>query len=260
VVKRRLIPKLLLRSSQFGSTQRMVLVTTVNYDRIINAGDPVSQAKIYEAQSADELIFLNINPSQETKSLVLNIIRKVSEEIFMPITIGGGISKLDDFRELLSNGADKVSINTEAVLRPELISMASARFGAQCVVVSIDYKEVNNKRTVYINGGKTPTELDALDWALQCETLGAGEILVTNIGHDGKQEGLDTRFIEEVSSRVKIPVIASGGCGLAKHFIEGFRAGADAVSAGTFFCFKDQSPIQTRSHISNAGIPIRLHK
>jgi cyclase len=245
---------------EFGNTQRMVLVTTVNYDKIINAGDPVSQAKIYEAQSADELIFLNINPSSENKNLVLNIIRKVSEEIFMPITIGGGVNTVEDFRDLLSNGADKVSINTSAVEKPELIAAASKKYGAQCVVVSIDYKNVNGKNKVFINGGKTPTDLNPIDWAVECERLGAGEILLTCIDNDGTQSGIDTEILKELCNRVKIPVIASGGCGLASHFIDGFNAGADAVSAGTFFCFKDQSPIQTRSHISNAGIPIRLHK
>jgi cyclase len=237
-----------------------VLVTTVNYDKIINAGDPVSQAKIYEAQSADELIFLNINPSPENKNLVLNIIRKVSEEIFMPITIGGGVNTVEDFRDLLSNGADKVSVNTAAVQKPELITAASDKYGAQCVVASIDYKKVDGKNKVFINGGKTPTDLNPLDWAVECERLGAGEILITCIDNDGTQSGMDTAILKELCNRVKIPVIASGGCGLASHFIDGFNAGADAVSAGTFFCFKDQSPIQTRSHISNAGIPIRLHK
>ena len=260
MVKRRLIPKLLLRSMKFGNLEKMVLVTTTNYDKITNAGDPVSQAKIYEAQSADELIFLNIQPNTENKKSILSIIRKVSEEIFMPITIGGGISSLDDFRDLLSNGADKVSINTSAVLNPKLISEASARYGAQCVVVSIDYRNFDGLNFVCINGGETKTNLNPVDWAIEAERLGAGEILITCIDNDGTQNGLDTNVLKQICSKIKIPVIASGGCGLASHFIDGFNAGADAVSAGTFFCFKDQSPIQTRSHISNAGIPIRLHK
>ncbi len=260
MVKRRLIPKLLLRSMTFGNSERMVLVTTVNYDKNINAGDPVSQAKIYEAQSADELIFLNINATTENKNLVLNIIRKVSEEIFMPITIGGGVKELSDFRDLLSNGADKVSINTQAVLDPSFITSASEKFGAQCVVVSIDYKKIHGNNKVFIKNGKTETALEPVAWAIEAERLGAGEILITSIDKDGTQTGLDIDIVAEISRSVKIPVIASGGCGLASHFIDGFKAGADAVSAGTFFCFKDQSPIQTRSHISTAGIPIRLHK
>jgi len=245
---------------QFGSLEKMVLVTTTKYDKITNAGDPVSQAKIYEAQSADELIFLNIQPTNENKKSVLSIIRKVSEEIFMPITIGGGVSSVSDFRDLLSSGADKVSVNSHAVLNPHLISEASSKYGAQCVVVSIDYKKINGVNKVYINGAKTETDLNPVEWAVEAERLGAGEILISCIDNDGMQNGLDTEIVKQICDKVKIPVIASAGCGLASHFIDGFNAGADAVSAGTFFCFKDQSPIQTRSHISNAGIPIRLHK
>ena len=260
MVKRRLIPKLLLRPIQFGNQQRMVLVTTCQFDKMVNAGDPVSQAKIYEAQSADELIFVNIRPEEQDRQLVLNIIRKVSEEIFMPVTIGGGVKSIKDFRDLLNNGADKVSVNTAAVKDPSLIKKASDHFGAQCVVVSIDYKMVNGKAEVYIENGKKATGMDPISWAKEAEKLGAGEILLTSIDHDGMQEGLDLNMLGQICKEVKIPVIASGGCGLATHFIEGFKAGADAVSAGTFFCFKDQSPIQTRSHIRNAGIPVRLHK
>ena len=260
MVKRRLIPKLLLKSVQLGSLNKMVLVTTVNYDKVINAGDPVSQAKIYEAQSADELVFLDIDSKIENRKLVIDIIRKVSEEIFMPITIGGGVENLDDFRLLLSNGADKVAVNTHAVKNPDLIMQASKKYGAQCVVVSIDYKKTLDGYKVFINGGKEETEYDPLNWAKECEKSGAGEILLTNIDNDGSSNGLDVEMIYLVTKNVNIPVIASGGCGLARHFIEGFKAGADAVSAGTFFCFRDQSPIQTRSHIANAGIPVRLHK
>jgi cyclase len=260
MVKHRIIPKLLLKSINFGDTKRMVLVTTVNYDKVINAGDPVSQAKIYEAQSADELVFLNIQPSIENKLLALNIIRKLSEEIFMPITVGGGVSTLDDIRNLLSNGADKVSINTSAVTNPAFISLASKKFGAQCVVVSIDYMKINGIRKVFINSGKTATDLDPLAWAIKCEELGAGEILISSIDNDGTKKGLDIELFEQLCKEVRIPVIVSGGCGLASHFIDGFNAGADAVCAGTFFCFKDQNPIQTRSRIANAGITIRLHR
>jgi len=260
VVKRRLIPKLLLKLVQFGSLKRMVLVTTVHYDKAVNVGDPVSQAKIYEAQSADELIFLDIDSSVENREIVIDIIRKVSEEIFMPITIGGGVKDVDDFRLFLSNGADKVAINTYAVKTPDLITQASKKFGAQCVVVGIDYKKMHGGYKVFIDGGKEETEYDPLIWAKECEKLGAGEILLTNIDNDGVGEGMDVDMISMVTKQINIPVIASGGCGLASHFIQGFNAGADAVSAGTFFCFKDQSPIQTRAHIANAGIPIRLHK
>jgi imidazole glycerol-phosphate synthase subunit HisF len=238
----------------------MILVTSTAYSTYTSVGDPVSQAKIYEAQSADELILLNIQPTAKNKVSIIEIIRKLSEEIFMPITIGGGVSSLDDFRILLSNGADKVAVNTNAVLYPSLISEASAKYGAQCVVVSIDYMNCDGKSNVYIDGGKTKTDKSPIDWAIEAERLGAGEILITCINNDGRQRGLDVNLLKQICDKIKIPVIASGGCGLSSHFVDGFNAGASAVSAGTFFCFKDQNPMQTRSQINNAGIAIRLHK
>lgn len=260
MVKRRIIPKLLLKSLQLGNFKKIALVTTVQYSKHINAGDPVSQAKIYEAQSADELIFLNIDYENQDRKLVVEMLKKVSEEIFMPITFGGGVKTVDDFRLLLNSGADKVSINSEAINNPSFITESSKKYGAQCVVVSIDYKNTEEGNRVYINNGTTKTNWEPVEWAIECQKLGAGEILITNINRDGINEGLDTTIINQLSKNINIPIIASGGCGLAKHFIDGFNAGADAVSAGTFFCFKDQSPIQTRSHIANSGIPIRLHK
>lgn len=258
--KRRLIPKLQLQLVKYGKLERLVLVTTVNFDKVISVGDPVSQAKIYEAQSADELIFVCLEPSPTIRPLLIEIARKISEEIFIPITIGGGVTTIEDFKELLRNGADKVSINTNAVLNPELIQEASAIFGAQCVVVSIDYKQdIDNKNYVYINGGKTKTDLNPIEWAVECARLGAGEILLTSIDRDGTSKGLDIDIISQITSQVSIPIIAAGGCGLSSHFVDGFITGrADAVSAGTFFSFKDQNPIQTRSQIKNAGVSIRV--
>lgn len=154
----------------------------------------------------------------------------------------------------------KISLNTYAFKNPNFIKESSSIYGAQCIVCSIDYKLENGKAIVFINNGKEKTNVHLIDWAIECEKLGAGELLITNINHDGCNNGLDLIELKKVCCNVKIPVIASGGCGLAKHFIEGFEAGADAVSAGTYFCFKDQNPIQTRSHIANANIPIRLHK
>jgi cyclase len=260
MLKRRLIPKLQLKTVLLGGRERLLLVTTVNFDGVIEIGDPVSQAKIYEAQAADELIFVDIDSSLQRGQAIIPIIRKTTAQIFMPITVGGGVETVDDFKLLLSNGADKVSINTAAVRNPELIRSASRIYGAQCVVVSIDYRiHANGTTEVFINGGKQATGLSVLEWAKQAADLGAGEILLCSIDRDGTGSGLDLETLKSVTSAVNLPVIASGGCGLGSHFVDGFLAGgADAVSAGTFFCGRDQNPMQARAHIYNAGIPIRI--
>lgn len=261
MLKRRLIPKLQMKAKRFGTTTRMVLVTTIQFDKVIEIGDPVSQAKIYEAQAADELIFLDLDASTENRETVVEVVRKAAEQIFMPFTVGGGVRTLADFRRLLLSGADKVSVNTAAVENPNLIAEASAAFGAQCVVLSIDYRQDKYcNYQVWIKGGKVKTDMDPVAWAVEGEKRGAGEILLTSIDRDGTRRGLDLSLTCRVAESVSIPVITSGGCGLASHFIEGFQSGlADAVSAGTYFCFKDENPMQTRAQISNAGIPIRLH-
>lgn len=260
MAKRRIIPKLQMKTSISGNG-RMALVTTMGFDRVIEVGDPVSQAKIYQAQAADELVFLDLDSYNHKKGILVDTIRSAAEQIFIPFTVGGGVKSIDDFRLLLSNGADKVSINTVAVENPSLITLASEVYGAQCVVVSIDYrKNVDGRNFVWIRGGTKKTDLDPVEWAIECERLGAGEILVTSIDRDGSRKGLDIEITKRIADAISIPVITSGGCGLASHFIEGFKEGnADAVSAGTFFCFQDQNPMQTRAHIKNAGIPIRIH-
>jgi imidazole glycerol-phosphate synthase subunit HisF len=262
MLKCRLIPKLQMKVSRFGSKDKMVLVTTSEYDRVIEIGDPVSQAKIYQAQAADELIFLDLDASVHDRKTTIATIRRAAEEIFMPFTVGGGVRSISDFRQLLSNGADKVSINTAAVETPDLINQASERFGAQCVVLSIDYRQAENGRySVWIKGGKMETNLNPIDWAIEGEKRGVGEILLTSIDRDGTRNGLNVELTRQVVESVSIPVITSGGCGLASHFVEGFMTGkAAAVAAGTYFCFKDENPMQTRAQIKNAGIPIRLHK
>jgi cyclase len=261
MLKRRLIPKLQMRASRFGSSSRMVLITTVQFGEAVEIGDPVSQAKIYEAQSADELIFLDLDATAQNRETMVDVVKKAAEEIFMPFTVGGGVRCVGDFRRLLSNGADKVSINTAAVETPDLINEASSMFGAQCVVVSIDYRQDGHgEYRVWIKGGRTETGLDPVVWAGEAEKRGAGEILLTSIERDGTRRGLDLELTRKVAESVSIPVITSGGCGLAAHFVEGFLIGkADAVSAGTYFCFKDENPMQTRAQIKNAGVPIRLH-
>lgn len=260
MLKRRLIPKLQMRRSGTGNGSQMVLVTTVQYGQSMEIGDPVSQAKIFEAQAADELIFLDLDASTENREPAFEIVRIAAEEIFMPFTFGGGIGNLSDIRNALLNGADKVSINTAAVNNHDFINMASLKFGAQCIVLSIDYRVVGDKYEVWIKGGKELTDLNPVDWAVEGERRGAGEILLTSIDRDGKRSGLDLHLTSLVAESVSIPVITSGGCGAAQHFVDGFLLGkANAVSAGTYFCYKDENPMQTRSQIRNAGIPIRVH-
>lgn len=261
MLKRRLIPKLQLRSVRLGNTERMVLVTTVRFDQTVQVGDPISQAKVYQAQTADELIFLDLDATFHARPTMARIVEQAAEELFMPLTVGGGVRSIEDFRTLLRSGADKVSINTAAVEAPGLIASASDAFGAQCVVVSIDYRRNPDGRyTVFTRGGTQNTELDPVAWAVTCEQRGAGELLLTSIDRDGTGAGLNVELTRSIVNAVSIPVITSGGCGTAAHFVEGFSEGlADAVAAGTFFCLKDQTPLQTRARISNAGIPIRLH-
>lgn len=259
MLKRRLIPKLLLKPSRTGRGKRPVLVTTVRYREVVEVGDPVSQAKIYQAQFADELIFIDIEPAARNIDRLKAVLSEISEEIFMPVTVGGGVATLEDFRALLSLGADKISVNSAALRDPNFIGRAAEAFGAQCVVLSIDYRrESNGNCVVYSDGGEMPTAWHPVAWALEAQRLGAGEILLTSMDRDGTHSGLDCPMIEELTTQVSIPVIASGGCGLSQHFADGMRAGAEAVAAGTFFCFKDQNPMQTRAHIRNAGFPIRL--
>lgn len=256
MLKKRIIPKLLLIRDSTG--QGFQLVTTKLFADPKPIGHPVSQARIYQAQNVDELLLIDI----ESKGLdgpTLDCVTRLAEEIFMPITIGGGVSKLQHFEKLLSNGADKVSINTAALKDRKFVREAAERFGSQCVVVSIDYRVSGAACSVFCLGGTEATGLDACEWARICESEGAGEILLTNIQKDGTRCGLDIETIASVCAAVSIPVIASGGCGLATHFAEGMKAGASAVAAGTFFCSQDQSPMQCRAHIKNAGLPTRMN-
>ena len=256
MLKRRLIPKLQLkRAAKDGGYE---LVTTVGFDRIIRIGEPVSQAKIYQAQNVDELIFVDLDSAGPVRGIAA-LIQQMTEHIFMPITIGGGVRTVEDFQLLLACGADKVSINAAAIQSPLLISDAARMFGAQCVVVSIDFRKQESAYRVFTDRGTVDSGRDLIAWALECQDRGAGELLLTSIDRDGTKSGLELEAIRQVTQTVSIPVIAGGGCGVASHFVDGLKAGADAISAGTFFCHQDQSPMQCRSHIKNAGIPIRLH-
>ncbi len=262
MAKRRIIPKL-----QFLNSNTIInataLVTTVHFDKVVEMGDPISQARIFEAQMADELIFIDISVyrGDYQKNTSLNILNQAAKKIFLPLTIGGGIDKIEDIRTFLSNGADKVAINSKALSDPDMIIKASKSYGASTLVASIDYKRdvSNGKNYVYSHGGNYKHNISPLEWAIECQKLGFGEILLTCIDNDGVRQGLDIETIEEVTKHLTIPVIASGGCGLAKHFAEGFINGnCDAVSAGTFFCFQDQNIMQTRSQVKNAGVDVRI--
>ena len=246
---------------RLGNVERMVLVTTVQFEQGSQVGDPISQAKIYQAQNVDELIFLDLDATLQARSTLTGVVEEAAEELFMPLTVGGGVRSIADFRALLRCGADKISINTAAVENDSLITRAADTFGAQCVVVSIDYRRtVGGQCKVFTRGGRHDTGMDPVDWAKTCAQRGAGEILLTSIDRDGTCMGLDIELTRRVADAVSIPIVTSGGCGSAAHFVEAFSKGlADAVAAGTFFCHKDQTPLQTRARISNAGIPIRLH-
>lgn len=261
MLKKRLVPKLLIRHRRLGQAVRPVLVTTRNFRDVIEVGDPVSQAKIYEAQLADELIVLNIDGTPIAgDTVMLDLIERLASETFMPLAVGGGVRTAEDFATLLSRGADKVCVNAAALDDETLISTAASRYGSQCVVVSIDFRVgPDGKARVMRNHAREDAGRELLPWALEAVRRGAGELLLTDAGRDGSGQGLSWRDVARVAAAVPVPVIASGGCGLAEHFVEGLRdAGAEAVAAGTFFCFRDQNPMQTRAQIRNAGIPIRM--
>lgn len=257
MLKKRIIPKLLIKNKAFGRLVRPILVTTRRYEQVFEVGDPLSQAKIYEAQLADELVVLNIDrtPIAQDEPL-LDVVEKLASQTFMPIAVGGGVTSVNDFAVLLARGADKVAVNTAALLDPDLIQAAAARFGAQCVVVSID---VRQGARVVSHGATRDTGLDAITWARRAVSLGAGELLLADSDRDGSGVGLNLALGRTVASAVDVPVILSGGCGIAEHFVQGFRdACAEGVAAGTFFSFRDQNPMQARAHVRSAGIPIRL--
>ena len=257
MAKKRLIPKLLLKKGGYKNTQNVV-VRTQNFLNPIQIGEVVSQAKIFQHQIADELIILNIDKEISFENL-LDVSNQIADEVFMPITIGGKIDSTKKIKELLLNGADKVSINTSAYSNPELIKKASHYFGSSTIVVSIDYKIENDGRpTIYTNNGNNKRDKDLIEWAIEVENLGAGEILLSSIERDGSRNGLDIKTASLVKANVKIPVVIGGGCGLSSHFSDGFsQSGISGISAGTFFALQDQNLMQTRSQILNSGINIR---
>jgi len=227
-----------------------------------DAGDPVEVAARYDAEGADELVFLDITASHEERDILIDIVRRTAEQIFMPLTVGGGIRTIEDIRALLSAGADKVSINSAAVRDPDFVRRASDRFGSQCIVVAIDPKRVaENGREVWrvhINGGRVPTDLEAVSWARRAEQLGAGEILLTSMDADGTQDGYDIPMTRAVAEAVTIPIIASGGCGAPEHMVEVLTAGkADAALAASIFHYRKFSIQEAKQAMERAGVPVR---
>ena len=227
-----------------------------------DAGDPVECAQFYDKAGADELIFLDITASHEKRGILLEVVRRAAEKVFMPLTVGGGIRSIEDIRALLNAGADKVSINTAAVKRPAFIQEAAERFGAQCIVVAIDAKRSLSQKghwDVYTHGGREKTALQAVSWAKKVERLGAGEILLTSMDQDGTKEGYDLKLLRAISEAVRIPVIASGGAGTLGHLAEAFTRGkADAVLAASIFHFKEFTIKQAKKYLKRKGILVRL--
>jgi len=236
------------------------VVKGVQFIDIIDAGDPVEVAKAYNKSMADELVFLDITASHEGRDTLIEVVRKTAKEIFIPLTVGGGIRTVEDFRSILLAGADKVAVNSAAVKRPELIREASERFGSQCVVLAMDVKR-NDTRDgwdVYVLGGRLKTELDALEWAKEVERLGAGEILLTSMDCDGTKAGFDVALTKKISENVSIPVIASGGAGTMAHFEEVLTTGqADAALAASLFHFKKMEISALKTYLNQKGIPVR---
>lgn len=235
------------------------VVKGVNFVGLRDAGDPVELAKLYSDQGADEIVFLDITATNEERKTVAGVVERTAREVFVPLTVGGGIRTTDDFAELLRAGADKISVNSAAIRDRELISRAADKFGSQCVVLAVDGKRRDDGSfEVVINGGRVGTGLDVIEWAIEGERLGAGEILLTSMDADGTKDGYDIEMTREVCKAVRIPVIASGGCGTLEHFSDVFQqAGADAALAASVFHFGELSIPQVKEHLRASDIPVR---
>jgi len=235
------------------------VVKGVNFVDLRDAGDPVEQARLYDAAGADELCFLDITASAEERDTLYDVVRRTAEQCFMPLTVGGGVRKVEDIRTLLLAGADKVSINTAAVARPEFVAEAAEKFGSQCIVVAIDAKRVSPGRWgVFTHGGRRETGLDAVDWARRLVAYGAGEILLTSMDRDGTKSGFDLALTRAVSDAVPVPVVASGGVGSLDDLVDGVtKGGASAVLAASIFHFGTFTIAQAKEHLARAGVPVR---
>lgn len=249
------------------------VVKGISFVNLRDAGDPVEAARLYNDEGADELCFLDITASSDKRSILIDVVKKTAEQVFMPLTVGGGVRTLDDIRTLLNAGADKVSINTAAVTRPEFVREASEKFGSQCIVVAIDARRASSATgtklnsvpgkvlywEVFTHGGRTATGLDAIQWAKKMEAYGAGEILLTSMDRDGTKNGYDIELTRAVSEAVTIPVIASGGAGTLEHLYEGIDGGkADAVLAASIFHFREYTVRETKEYLKSKGICVRL--
>jgi cyclase len=235
------------------------VVKGVNFVGLRDAGDPVEIARRYDEQGADELTFLDITASSEERDLLLHVVEAVAAQVFIPLTVGGGVRKVEDVRRLLNAGADKVSINTAAVQDPQLVAQATGRYGSQCIVVAIDAKRSGRRWEVFTHGGRRPTGLDAVEWARKMQNLGAGEILLTSMDRDGTREGFDLALTRAVADAVGVPVIASGGVGELEHLAEGVLEGrADAVLAASIFHFGEFTVREAKQYMAKRGIEVRL--
>jgi cyclase len=236
------------------------VVKGVSFVELRDAGDPVEIAKRYDDQGADELTFLDITASSDDRGIIFRIIEQVAEQVFIPLTVGGGVREVQDVRNLLNAGADKVSINTSAVVNPQLVADAASRYGSQCIVVAIDAKQTApGKWEVFTHGGRKATGLDVIEWAKKMQTLGAGEILLTSMDQDGQKRGFDLALTRSVTDALEIPVIASGGVGNLQHLADGVKlGGADAVLAASIFHFGEYTVQQAKQHMAAQGIEVRL--
>jgi cyclase len=235
------------------------VVKGVNFVDIRDAGDPVKQARFYDEASADELVFLDITATHEGRGIMHEVVRRTADQVFIPLTVGGGLRSVSDMRAMLHAGADKVAVNSAAVKNPDLITQGAEAFGAQCIVVAIDAKRVDDGWEVFVHGGRKPTGLDAIEWAVEAEERGAGELLVTSMDRDGTKDGYDVELLRAISRRVRIPVIASGGAGNLEHLRDGLVEGeADAVLAASIFHFREYTVDEAKRFLHEAGLPVRL--
>ena len=236
------------------------VVKGTNFVDLRDAGDPVEVASMYDKSGADELVFLDITASSDGRNTTVDLVRRVAERVFIPFTVGGGIRSTDDFKVLLREGADKISINSAAIMNPQLISDAADKFGSQCVVVAIDAKRNSDGHwSIYKNGGGVDMHMDAVEWAMKAEKLGAGEILLTSMDCDGTKAGYDIELTNTIASNVSIPVIASGGAGSKEHFLDAFTKGkADAALAASLFHYKELDIMELKKYLADNGIPMRM--
>ena len=237
------------------------VVKGVNFVNLIDAGDPVEVAKVYDAEGADELVFLDITASSDNRETVVDMVRRVAENVFIPFTVGGGIRSVDDFKKILREGADKVAVNSAAIMNPNLITEAAEKFGSQCVVVAIDAKRRADGSgwNIFKNGGRVDMGIDAVEWAIRANKLGAGEILLTSMDCDGTKNGYDLELTKIISENVSVPVIASGGAGTMEHFYEALTEGcADAALAASLFHFKELEIKEVKKYLKEKGVSVRL--